>query len=135
MLAGFGRASASSSLDQAQRQQLAALVADAVHSGVQVVAGTAQGMPGFSLQRELELYVQGGMTPAEALRSATVVPAQMLKMGDSGTLLSGKRADIVVLAKNPLDDIANVGTAKWVVANGKLYDCQKLWQVAGFKGS
>ena len=108
-------------------------VRSALALGVKVVAGTDQGVPGFSLQRELELYVEGGMSPLEALQTATSVPAQIMKLDDSGTVEGGKRADLVVLTGNPLDNIANIGTAKWVVANGKLYDCAKLWRGAGFK--
>ena len=72
------------------------------------------------------------MTPAEALRSATSVPSDLLRLGDSGSVEVGKRADLVVLAANPLDDVANLGTAKWVVTNGKVYDCAALWAASGF---
>ena len=83
--------------------------------------------------RELELYVEGGMTPLDAIRTATVNAALAMKIDDSGTIENGKRADLVVLTANPLDNISNIRTAKWVVANGKLYECDKLWQLAGFK--
>lgn len=109
------------------------LVHDASQAGVLVVAGTDKGVPGFSLQRELELYVDGGMTPLEAIRTATINAAQAMKMDDAGTIESGKRADLVVLTGNPLERISNIRTAKWVVANGKLYECETLWKAAGFK--
>jgi imidazolonepropionase-like amidohydrolase len=109
------------------------LVRDASQAGVLVVAGSDKGVPGFSLQRELELYVEGGMTPLDALRTATANAAQAMRIDDSGTVEGGKRADLVVLTGNPLENISNIRTAKWVVANGKLYDCQKLWEAAGFK--
>jgi imidazolonepropionase-like amidohydrolase len=118
---------------QARRQTSLQFVRDAVRAGVKVVAGSNQGIPGFSLQRELELYVEGGLTPLEAIQSATVVPAQVMKLDDSGTVEAGKRADLIVLTDNPLANISNLRTAKWVVANGKLYDCTKLWKAAGFQ--
>src|SRR6185436_4776527 len=101
------------------------LLKDAVDAGLVVVAGTDKGVPGFSLQRELELYVEGGMTPLDAIRTATVNAAQAMKIEDAGTIEGGKRADLVVLGANPLENISNIRTAKWVVANGKLYDCEK----------
>ncbi len=110
------------------------LLRDAVNAGVPVVAGTDKGVPGFSLQRELELYVEGGMTPLQALQSATIVPARVMKLdGDVGTVEVGKRADLVILEGNPLDKIANIRTAVQVVVNGKLYDCDALWRAAGFQ--
>jgi imidazolonepropionase-like amidohydrolase len=101
-------------------------------AGLAVVAGTNGAVPGFGLARELELLVQAGLTPFEAIQAATSVPAQLLKLDDSGTVEGGKRADLVVLTGNPLENISNIRTTKWVVANGKLYDCAKLWKVAGY---
>src|SRR5262249_50904579 len=56
------------------------LLKDAVDAGLLVVAGTDKGVPGFSLQRELELYVEGGMTPLQALQTATIMPARAMKL-------------------------------------------------------
>jgi imidazolonepropionase-like amidohydrolase len=109
------------------------LLKDAVDAGLLVVAGTDKGVPGFSVQRELELYVEGGMTPLEALQAATIMPARAMKLDkELGTVEVGKRADLAILAASPLEKISNVRTARWVVANGRLYDCAKLWQAAGF---
>jgi imidazolonepropionase-like amidohydrolase len=109
-----------------------AMLRAAHEAGVTLVAGTGPGVPVAGLFRELELLVQSGMTPADALQAATSAPAAFMKAGDSGTIESGKRADLVVLTGNPLENIANIRTAKWVVANGKLFDCAKLWSAAGF---
>ncbi len=131
MLASLaGSATAS---DHAQRPSPVSLIRAARTAGVTVVAGSNGGVPGLSLIRELELFVQAGMTPLEALHTATWIPAQLMKMTDSGTVEAGKRADLVVLTGDPLANISNLRTAKWVVANGKLYDCGKLWKAAGFK--
>jgi hypothetical protein len=51
------------------------------HAGITIIAGTDQAVPGYSLYRELELYVQGGMTPLEAIQTATTVPARVMKRG------------------------------------------------------
>jgi imidazolonepropionase-like amidohydrolase len=110
------------------------LLENAVDAGVLVIAGTDKGVPGFSIQRELELYVKGGMTPLEAIQAATIVPARAMKLDrEVGSIEAGKRADMVVLDENPLDAIANIRTATRVVANGKLYDCDALWKAAGFR--
>jgi len=106
----------------------------ALHSaGVPIVAGTDQNVPGYSLYRELELYVEAGFTPMEALQSATLVPARVMKMdNDSGTVEAGKRADFDILDANPLDDIHNVRSVRSVVANGILYQSAPLWESVGF---
>jgi imidazolonepropionase-like amidohydrolase len=109
------------------------LLKAAVDAGLVVVAGTDKGVPGFSLQRELELYVEGGMTPLEALQAATLMPAHAMKLDrEVGTIDVGKRADLAVLDADPLVNISNVRTARMVVANGRLYDCNVLWKAAGF---
>jgi imidazolonepropionase-like amidohydrolase len=109
------------------------LLKDAVDGGLLVLAGTDKGVPGFSLQREIELYVEGGMTPLEAIQTATIMPARSLKMdADVGTIAVGKRADFVVLAGDPIADIHNIRKAVQVAANGSLYDCNTLWAIAGY---
>jgi imidazolonepropionase-like amidohydrolase len=109
-------------------------VRDAQRAGVPVVAGTDKGVPGFSVQREIELYVDGGMTPLEALQAATIVPARVMRLErETGTIEAGKRADLLVLDGNPLENIANIRRGVWVVANGKIYDCAALWRAAGYR--
>jgi imidazolonepropionase-like amidohydrolase len=108
------------------------LLKNAVDAGVLVVAGTDKGVPGFSLAREIELYVDGGMTPLQAIQAATVMPARAMNLNkDVGTLEVGKRADLVVLSANPLENIRNIRSVRQVVANGRLYDCNALW-TAGY---
>jgi imidazolonepropionase-like amidohydrolase len=80
--------------------------------GVQLLAGTDTPaplvVPGLSLHEELALLVEAGLTPAEALRTATLNPAQYLRREkDLGTVEVGKFADLVLLSANPLDDIKN----------------------------
>lgn len=94
---------------------------------VPIMAGTdadnPYAFPGFSLHDEIALYVEYGMTPVEALRSATIIPATFLTMSDSlGTIKIGKLADLVLLEANPLEDIKNTTKVNTVISNGNLYD-------------
>ncbi|HEV8600743.1 MAG TPA: amidohydrolase family protein, partial [Gemmatimonadales bacterium] len=95
--------------------------------GVHFLAGTDLAnpyiYPGFSLHDELASLVAAGFTPAEALRAATLDPARYLGAADSlGSIEPGKRADLVLLSANPLDDIRNTTKLVAVVAAGRLYD-------------
>ena len=66
-----------------------------------------------------------GMTPYEALKAATVTPAQELNL-DAGSIEAGKLADIVIVDGNPLENIANARKVKEVIANGRLYTVDDL---------
>jgi imidazolonepropionase-like amidohydrolase len=112
---------------------LVAIVGALHRAGVPIVAGTDQQVPGHSLHRELELYVRAGFTPMEALQSATLVPARAMRLErESGTIAPGKRADLIVLDRDPLADIANSRSVHLVIAAGWPYDPQVLWRSAGF---
>ena len=92
-------------------------------SGGKVLAGTDAPypflVPGFSLHEELELLVKAGYSPMEALLTATRYPAEaMNKEKDMGTLTAGKIADLVILEKNPLDDIRNTRKIFKVIKKG-----------------
>jgi imidazolonepropionase-like amidohydrolase len=109
------------------------LIKAARDAGLLVVPGTDKGVPGLSLQRELELYVQGGMTPLEAIQAGSIVSAKAMKLDkEVGTIETGKRADLVILDADPLADIRNIRKASRVVAAGKLYDAAALWKAAGY---
>lgn len=102
--------------------------------GVAIVAGTDQAVPGHSLHRELELYVQAGFTPLEAIQAATIVPARVMGLDkETGSIEIGKRAELIVLDANPVEDIHNIRRVHYVLANGRLYDCAQLWRSVGFK--
>lgn len=99
--------------------------------GVPIGAGTDTpifiSIPGFSLHSELEFLVRAGLSPLEALRSATVRPAEFFSLQDEmGTIDAGKKADLVLLDANPLDDISNTRRISAVVTKGKYYSSATL---------
>jgi len=101
--------------------------------GVPIVAGTDMGFPGYSVARELELYVEAGLTPLEALRTATVVPALVMKQsGVSGSLMPGRAADILVVDGDPLHHIRDIRRVKMVIKDGRIYSPGRLHEMAGF---
>ena len=84
-------------------------------------------VPGASLHRELQLFVRAGLTPLQALQTATLNPATYFgRTSDWGTIAPGKTADLVVLRANPLVDIANTRAVAAVVADGRYYSPREL---------
>jgi imidazolonepropionase-like amidohydrolase len=110
-------------------------IVGALHrAGIPVVAGTDQTVPGYSLHREIELYVQAGFTPMEAIQAASIVPARVMGMDkELGTVEKGKRGDLIVISGNPLEDIHNTRNVEYVVTAGTMYHTAELWQSVGFK--
>ncbi len=106
-----------------------------LHRGaITIVTGTDQSVPGHSLHREIELYVQAGFTPMEALQAATIVPARVMNMEkDLGTIEKGKRADLIIVNGNPLEDIHTLRNVEYVITNGTMYNTSELWRSVGFK--
>jgi imidazolonepropionase-like amidohydrolase len=90
--------------------------------GVRYGIGTDTGVPGrfqgFFEHLELQEMVEAGLTPMQAIVAATKSGAEFLKAADLGTLQKGKWADLLVLAKNPLDDIKNTKTITAVYIAG-----------------
>ncbi len=103
-------------------------------AGVPIVAGTDGAVPGHSLLRALELSVQAGLTPIQAIQTATIIPAKSMGLDkEVGTLEPGKRADFVILDANPLADISNIRRIRWVVGQGRMYEPGDLWTAAGWE--
>lgn len=100
-----------------------------VENDVTILAGTdANGwltVPGFSLHDELQTLAQAGMSPAQALYSATAAPAKRIR-NNAGIIEAGRRADLVLLNKNPLTDIENTTAIETVILNGKVLDRSRL---------
>jgi Tol biopolymer transport system component/imidazolonepropionase-like amidohydrolase len=106
---------------------VAASAKDVLHAGGLVNLGGHGQMQGLGPHWEMWAFVQGGMTPLEALRVATHNPAVTLGLeADLGSLEAGKLADFVVLDKNPLEDIHNSETVSLVVKNGRAYKPEDL---------
>ena len=93
-------------------------------AGVKVAFGTDSGalptrVQGFAEHRELQLLVQAGLSPAEAIVCATKNSAEVIGASDRGTLEPGKKADLLVLDGNPLDDIRNTMKIDMIIHEGK----------------
>ncbi|MHB1206704.1 MAG: amidohydrolase family protein [Rhodospirillaceae bacterium] len=107
-------------------------VARFVHMGGRVGTGSDLEpappiVPGLSIHQEMDLFVQGGMTPLEALRAGTIGAAEILGWDDRfGSIEVGKQADIVVIPGNPLVDIKQVGNIDTVVQAGHVYRINDL---------
>jgi tetratricopeptide (TPR) repeat protein len=108
-------------------------IVGAMHrAGIGFLAGTTTEDPlfavaGFSLHDEMGLFVQAGLTPLEALQTATLNPARFLgRERDLGVVAAGKMADLVLLDANPIEDIGNTRKIAAVVYKGKLYDRRAL---------
>lgn len=109
----------------------ASLVAPMHAAGVRFLAGTDAGdpyaLPGSSLHQELEALVAAGLSPMDALQAATRNAAEVLGRGDDfGTIEVGRRADLVLLSANPLEDIRNTRTIEAVALGGRWLDRRSL---------
>ena len=110
------------------------LVIKALHkAGVPIVPGSDTGLPGYGLLRELELYVEAGFTPLEAIQSATIVSARAMGLDrNSGTVEAGKRADLVLVSGNPLSNISDLRNVSRVIVSGRVYKSAELARSVGF---
>ncbi len=96
-------------------------------AGVSVQLGAHGQREGLAAHWELWMFVQGGMTPLEALRAATWNGAAYLGMeGHLGSLEQGKLADLVVLEKNPLEDIRHSEAVRYTMVGGRIYDARTM---------
>ncbi|HEY7684328.1 MAG TPA: amidohydrolase family protein [Gemmatimonadales bacterium] len=99
-------------------------------AGGRIVAGTDASnqlmVPGLGLHTELELLVNAGLTPVDAIATATRNAAQLLGADSLGLIAPGKLADLVVLSANPLSDIRNTRTVQRVMVRGQLYSADSL---------
>jgi imidazolonepropionase-like amidohydrolase len=98
-----------------------------------ILAGTDE--VGFELVRELELYVQAGMTPAEALAAATIAPATAFHMADrTGSLAKGKLAELALIDGDPSKNIGDLRQVELVMRDGRMMDGQALRAAIGISG-
>lgn len=130
-LLGGGLPQAGSELYARSFQRMLELVALLDRSGVTIVAGT-DAMPGFSLHRELELYVKAGMTPAHVLQIATLGAARVMHRDEElGSIAPGKLADLILVPGDPTRDISALRRVEIVMKGGVRYSAAALLAGAG----
>jgi len=101
-----------------------------VAQGGKVGMGMHGNIPGIGIDYELSSHALGGMSNLDILRSATIVGATAIgHANDFGSLEPGKLADIQVLDQNPLKDIHNTNSIRYVMKNGRLYDVDGLTEI------
>jgi len=113
--------------------KMVALLGKMRAAGVPIVAGTDGA--GIELVRELEIYVEAGFSPAEALATATIVPARLVGQEKrTGSIAVGKVADLVLVEGDPSKRISDLRQTRTVMLGGKLMDADALRTAAGFSG-
>jgi Tol biopolymer transport system component len=116
--------------DEYEFPKHAAQMAKLLRAGGLVGVGSHGQLQGLGYHWEMWMLASGGMTPMEVLRCATVNGSKIIgRPEDIGSLEPGKLADLIVLDKNPLDDIHNTNTVHWVMKNGELYEGDTLDQL------
>jgi imidazolonepropionase-like amidohydrolase len=98
--------------------------------GVKVNMGAHGQLQGLGAHWELWMIAQGGMSPMEALKTATINPAHYIGAArDIGSLEVGKLADLIIMDKNPLDNIRNTESITHTMVNGRLYDTETMNEI------
>ncbi|HXE74887.1 MAG TPA: amidohydrolase family protein [Candidatus Xenobia bacterium] len=116
--------------DEYAYPQTAASAAKIIRAGGRVGIGSHGQLQGLGYHWELWSLAQGGLKPLEALRAATLHGAEIIGYAqDLGSLEPGKLADLIVLDKNPLDDIKNTNSVRYVMMNGELFEAETLKQL------
>jgi imidazolonepropionase-like amidohydrolase len=128
---GAGAAQGTAANAAARERELSDAFSRLVAADVDIVLGTDAGaVPnhffGYTGHRELEIFVRLGMTPMQAIVSATSRPAERLGLSEMGTIAPGKTADFVILDANPLEDIRNTRTISRVYLRGREVDREGL---------
>jgi imidazolonepropionase-like amidohydrolase len=131
---GMESATTTAAQMQTRMAQTLAIIGALHRAGVPIVPGSDTGLVGFGLHREIELYVEAGMTPLEAIQSATIVSARAMRLDrELGTVEAGKRADLILVDGDPPNDIRVLRRVTRVVTDGRLYDAAALWRSVGFR--
>jgi len=96
-------------------------------AGVNINLGSHGQLQGLAAHWELWMFAQGGMDNMQVLRCGTINGAEYIGMDkDLGSLESGKLADIIILDKNPLENIRNTESVKYTIMNGRIYDAESM---------
>jgi imidazolonepropionase-like amidohydrolase/Tol biopolymer transport system component len=110
--------------------EVAKAVKQIAEGGTKVNLGAHGQIQGLGAHWELWMFVQGGASPLQAIKNATLNGAYYLGMNkELGSLENGKLADLIVMDANPLDDIRNSEKIKYVMLNGRLYDSQTMNEI------
>ncbi|MBZ4189585.1 amidohydrolase family protein [Niabella beijingensis] len=103
-------------------------------AGVTVNMGAHGQIQGIGAHWEIWMMAQGGMTPLQALQTATINSAKSLGLDDwIGSLQTGKLADLIILDANPLENIRNTESVKYVMVNGRLYDTDTMNETGNYQ--
>lgn len=117
---------------QLQVEHYKRIINDMHETGVRLLAGTDMGAnplcwPGLGLHLEIAMLEEAGLTPAEALKTATINPAIYLGIEeDYGTIASGKYADMVLLSENPLETVSNTQSIVGVIKSGSYFSKKRI---------
>ncbi|MEX6634537.1 amidohydrolase family protein [Hyphococcus lacteus] len=110
--------------------QTAKAIADIYRAGGLIGVGSHAEFQGLGYHWEMEALTTGGLTPHEVLQSATRMGSEIIgRSADIGTIEIGKLADLLVMEKNPLEDIRNARSIKFVVKNGRIYEDETLDEI------
>ncbi len=102
-------------------------------AGVKVNMGAHGQLQGLAAHWETWMMQQGGMSNFEALKTATINPAQSLGFDKwIGSLEPGKLADLIIMDKNPLDNIRNTESIRYTMVNGRLYDAETMNEIGNY---
>jgi len=102
-------------------------------AGVPIIPGT-DGLAGYMLHHELEIYAKAGIAPAEVLRMATWTPAQVMGVdGNRGVIAAGKYADMVLVDGDPSTNIADIRNVSTVLKGGRVYDPAAIEKALGIE--
>jgi imidazolonepropionase-like amidohydrolase/Tol biopolymer transport system component len=103
-------------------------------AGVKINMGAHGQIQGIGAHWEIWMMQQGGMSNLEALKTATINAAQSLGLDDwIGSLQPGRLADLLIMDKNPLDDIRNTESIRYTMVNGRLYDAEQMNEEGNYK--
>jgi imidazolonepropionase-like amidohydrolase len=116
--------------DEFNHISIARVVKELLDSGVKVQLGAHGQRESLGAHWEMWMFVQGGMTPMEALRAATLDGARYLGFDrDIGSLETGKLADLIVLDANPLENIRNTHAVRYTMVNGRIFDAETMNEI------
>jgi len=109
------------------------VIFDLYNEGVDIVPGT-DGLPGFLYHRELELYEKSGIPAAEVLKLATIESAELCGVSSLyGSIKIGKKADLILIDGNPLENISDIRKVVWTMKDGNLFYAKELYNSMGIK--